>query len=283
MAALPVQQAFSINRAISHGWEAFKRNPAAWIIGGFLLSLTGQGGGGGGNNLGNQSSYESSGDPSLDQFLQGMQAGLAATQLGIACFCGIVGLLIHAWIQPGFVRMSRNMVVNGSAEMGTLFTSTDCFVRQLLWDLLAGIISFGAAAISAVPGGALIAAAFLVAGDGEPNIALLIGGFVLVFSIMLPVLVYVGIGLMFGSYAIALEDSGPMQALERSWGMAAGNRLHLFLFNLVTGLFNLLGVCACCVGVWITRPVVETGKIEGWLLATDPNYENFAFTKDLGL
>lgn len=280
MAALPVSEAFSISRAIGHGWEAFKRNPAAWIIGGFLLSLTGQGGGG--NSFNNQS-FQSSGDPSVDQFMQGMEAGLALTQLGIACFCGIVGLLIHAWVMPGFVRMSRDMVVNGSAEMGTLFGATDCFVRQLLWDLLVGIVSFGAFVVAAIPGGGLLAAAFLVNDGGEPNPALLIGGLVLLVLIAVPVLIYVGIGLMFGSYAIALEDSGPMDALERSWAMASGNRIHLFLFNLVTGLFNILGVCACCVGVWVTRPVVETGKVEAWLLATDPNFENFAFSKDLGL
>lgn len=281
MAALPISEAFSFSRAISHGFEALKRNPVAWIVAGFLLSLSG-GGGGGGNNFSGLN-RSGTGDPDLDALMQGMEAGLAVTTVGIACCCGFVGMILRAWIVPGFVRMSRDMVVNGSAELGTLFSATDVFMTQFLWELLKGLIGFGTFVVAAIPGGAVLGAAFLMADGGEPNVALLIAGGALMVLIAVPILIYVQLGLLFGEYHIALDGSGVMEALERSWSLASGNRLHLFLFNIVTGLVAVLGILLCCVGIWATAPAVRTGAVEAFLLATRDDWEGFAFPRELGL
>ena len=125
--------------------------------------------------------------------------------------------------------------------------------------------------ITALPGGALIGVGIM-----QSNVVLGIGGAILLMLLVFPTLIYVGLGLAFGDHAVALDNAGPTEALEKSWGLASGNRLHLFLFLFVYGIARLAlaiaGLMMLCIGalftVPISRAVTDVGFTEGYLLLT---------------
>ena len=73
------------------------------------------------------------------------------------------------------------------------------------------------------------------------------------------------LGISLVPMAVAVERRGAFDSFSRSWELVRGNRLQLFLFHLVTGLFTLLGVCLLCVGVFITGPLAYTAQMEAYL------------------
>ena len=51
-------------------------------------------------------------------------------------------------------------------------------------------------------------------------------------------------------------------------GLEHWSILTLFVFSLVSGLFTLLGLLACCVGIFVTRTISDIALTESFLLAT---------------
>lgn len=249
-------EAFSPVRAIQHGFEGLKRQPVGVLLGGFFMVLTSGGGGGNGGN-----SIPQDADPDV----QAIMAAVTLAVVGIAACLGIVFWIFRSWLHPGWIRLHRDLVLDGHAEVSALFSGADAFVSMLLWKLLKGVIGMGAALAALVPGGVLLGLSFL--GD-EPNTPLAVAGGVLCLIFLVPTALYVGLGLSLGEFAVALEGAGPTEALSRSWELAAGNRLTLLVFYAVTGFFGMLGILACCVGVFVTRPIADVGTTEAYLLAT---------------
>lgn len=277
---------FDFSRAISHGWEALKRQPIGLLLGAFLMSITEGGGGGGGGGGSDQENGDWNFGGSIDHLgqvlspsdllgqagapfdqLGGLGVGLAAGLVGCMICCGILAFLFRSWLEPGYIRLQRDVVVNGSGEIGALFSGGDAFLNMLLWKLLSGVIGLGTLAFALLPGGALAAAGYFA---GE-NTALMVAGAALAVLVALPAVIYVGLGLTLGNYAVALDGLKPVDALERSWSMARNNRVHLFVFLFVTGLFWILGILLCCVGIIATRAIRDVGVTEAYLLATRPD------------
>jgi hypothetical protein len=96
---------------------------------------------------------------------------------------------------------------------------------------------------------------------------------------VVPTMIYVGIGLAFGDRAVVIDGLGPTAALDRSWSLAKGNRIQLFVFLFVTRLFWLVGILLCCIGIVLTRAIVDVGTTEAYMLATQPNTDALALPK----
>ena len=295
---LPVSAAFSARRAISHGWAALKREPVGLLLGSFLLSIVeGGGGGGGGNNLGNLGNLGSSGSSggssgssggggsdwsqSMDDFGNfDDPAFLGVMAVALSCVCGLQLLfwLAASFLKPGYMQLHRELLIEGVSSPGKLFGGGAQFKSMAMWKLLKGLIGLGVAVVALAPGGGLLAV-----GASQDNQTLMFVGAMLMAMIAGPILIYVGIGLMLGEHAVALEDMGPMDALERSWELARGNRISLFFYGLVTGLFNIVGVLMCCVGVIGTKAMVDFGTTEAYMLATRGDWDEWRLIEDLGL
>jgi hypothetical protein len=276
---LPISAAFSFSRAISHGWEALKREPIGLLLGSFLLAITD--GGGGGNSGSNFNSGGSGGDPfggSGDAFNDPAVLGIMAVAFGCACILGIAFWLARSFLTPGYFLLHQRILVEGSGSPGVLFSGGAQFKSMALWKLLKGVISLGVVMVAISPGAAL---AIIGATSDQPP--LMIAGGVLAMLVTAPVMIYVGLGLALGDHAVALDDLGPMDGLERSWDMARGNRLSLFGYFLVLGFFNMLGIFACCVGVFATKAIADFGTTEAYLLATRDGWEDWALVQDIGL
>lgn len=295
------EEAFSPSRAVRHGWEAFKRVPLPMWLGAFLVGL-GQGGGGGGFNpaqfadLAGTGSDDTGGGLDLEGLfdnlrifglqvaegvgfpLQGLGGGelgvLVGAMAGVICValcCGLFLFLVTAWAFVGYLRLHRQILETGTGDFTSLFSGADRFLSMLLWMLLNAAIVLGTLLATLLPGGVMLGV-----GLALETTALMVGGGLLMAVVAVPALIYVSLGLTLGAYALVFEELEVMQALARSWSLAAGNRLHLFVYGLVLGLFavvlTIAGLCMCLVGVLITGPmangIVMFGTSEAFLLYT---------------
>ena len=123
--------------------------------------------------------------------------------------------------------MHREVLTDGVSFPGRLFGGKEQFKSMAMWKFLKGVIGLGTGMVAMAPGGAIA-----IVGAIQENETLLLVGVILILLIGLPAIVYVSLGLMLGEHAVALEDMGPMDALERSWSLARGNRFSLLLFKL---------------------------------------------------
>lgn len=259
-----LSESFDISRAISHGMDALKAQPIGMLVGGLLLTFTqgGTGGGGGGGDFGQGGGFSEA------------QIAAFGVLIGLGLCCGVLFLLVRCWFEPGWYRFHRELARDGDAQLGVMFTGSDAFVSMLLWKLLKGLISFGSLTVAMLPGA-------VVAGFGylqDQNAAIMIAGGALAMVVGIPAMIYVSLGLLFGERAVALDGYKPVDALDLSWNMARGNRFHMLIFSIATGLFTLLGLLLCCIGVIATRAVTDFGFTEGYLLATRSEARDYKLT-----
>jgi hypothetical protein len=204
--------------------------------------------------------------------------GIAAVALSCVCGLQLMFWLAASFLKPGYFQLHRELLIEGISSPGKLFGGGSQFKAMAMWTLLKGVIGLGVAVVALAPGGGLMAV-----GVSQNNDALMGVGGLLMLIIAGPALIYVGLGLMLGEHAVALEDMGPMDALERSWELARGNRMSLFFFSFLTGLFNIVGVMLCCVGVIGTKAMIDFGTTEAYMLATNSDWDDWRFIEDVGL
>lgn len=231
------------------------------FVGGCLKSCTEGGGGSSFNGLGNDESSTDalermltggggSPDPSalvppeIGELLGGV--GLVAV-IAVVLVILFLALCFRAWIVAGWIKLHRSIVVEGEGDFSVLFSGASHFLPMLGWVFTQFVILAGSALLASVPG--------IVVG----SLAGWVVGVVLVVVLAIPVGVYVGLGLACGGHAVVLEDLGPAEALGRSWDLAAGNRIGLFVFQAASGVLSILalilGICMLCVGVFVTGPI----------------------------
>jgi uncharacterized membrane protein len=134
----------------------------------------------------------------------------------------------------------------------------------------------GVVTVAALPAIASAGVAYGLHADKD-----MILGVAVIFALLfvLPTMIYVGIGLAFGDRAVVIDGLGPTEALDRSWSLARGNRIQLFAFLVATRLFWFLGIFLCCIGIVLTRAIVDVGTTEAYMLATQPNSEEWVLPK----
>jgi hypothetical protein len=267
---MDVSEAFAPSRAIAHGIAALKREPLGLVLGGFLLGLSqiGSGLNGGGN-------FSDMKNLTPQEALAVASAMLAVGLVGM--ILSLIGWIFRCWFVPGWLRFQRDIAIEGAGDVATMFRG-GAFGRMIGWTLLAGFVRFGTTLVALIPTFAL--GGFALATENESTRGVLaIAAGIAALLIAVPVAIYVSLGLVLGQYAVGLEDAGAMDALERSWELARGNRLSLLLFAVVTALVNLLGLLMCCVGAFATTPIAEFAWTESFLLATREDGHTFALMK----
>lgn len=273
-----VSDAFDIGRGFSHGLAALQRSALPLLVGGLIMSCTEGGGGGGGSmdpsgfeDLQNMEGMEGLKDISLDN------PEFVAILLVVAAILVVVALFVFAlrcWIHPGYIRLQQAAIVAGEGTFGDLFSGGDRFFAIAGWKILKALVGMGVFMVAGLPGIGLIIAG--AAGGGDPNAGLLAGGVLLLLLLALPAMIYVGLGLTMGELAVTIEGRGALEALERSWSLARGRRLHLLLFFIVFGIAQfiaaIVGICLLCIGALVTVPamrsIYEVAFTEGFLLIT---------------
>jgi hypothetical protein len=273
---MEINEAFAPIRGIRHGFAAIRRAPLSVLAGGFLmLTVTICSGGGGGGGGGDVDQLTRDTSPEIGLAIALMMFGVAL----LGALVGLVFFAVRCWLLPGWIRLQRHVVEHGTDDLPKLFSGGDVFVRMILWRLLQGFIRFSTALLAILPGGALLAYGFF----RGPDMTIVAAGAALAALVALPVLIYIDLGLRLGDQLVTLEGLGAIDALDRSWELARGNRVTLWLFFFVTDLFAVLGVLFCGVGIFATRAISDVAVTEAFLLATVPEAGNYVLPREEGL
>jgi len=185
----------------------------------------------------------------------------------VGCGLGLIAFLASSWVRPGVFLNLKSVLATGEVDSHGIFDHQGLFVQVLLARLLKGAIGLVVALLVMSP---LIIAFFVALGaDEDFGGVLMIGALIFFFLIGFPTLIYLTCGLAFVGEIVIYEGASPMEALSRSWNLASGNRLQIFLYGLVTGVFSLLGLLLCCIGVLATGAVVTLAWGEAYLQLSD--------------
>ena len=244
------RDAYDPFRALGGAWTLVRRAPAVMLTGGLVLAILESGW-----SLGFEVENED-----------------WAVALGCAfCAAGVVIMGLLALFNAGVATAVERVAVQGEARMSDVFRA-----RGRFWPMVLGGFLIAALFLAAVVPLALVALAVgvMVSALGGEEAGIAVG--VLAFLLLSPALIYVGLGLALVPEAIALERLGPFEAVARGWRLARGNRLWLFWFSLVLFVFELLGLCCCCVGVLATTAFSKIARFEAYLRLVRDDHELWA-------
>ncbi len=285
----PLREALDITERLTSGFRALKVAPWPLLLGAFVMQCTEGGSGGSGNYSGTDDGDGGDSWESYDWERLGaragdldwldpanMMGGLGGAELGVIAavvlllvvvglLCGGAMLAFRSWVHGGYLRLHREVLCTGTGSCETHIGAKDVFLSMIGFKLLWGLIYTGTLMLALLPGGVLLG--FGVFTDLDALMAVGVGLMVL---LAIPVALYVTLGLVFGELAVALDGARAVEAVERSWDLARGNRGWLFVYLCVTGLFTLVGICLFCFGIVVTRAIADTGFTEAYLLTTNP-------------
>lgn len=158
---------------------------------------------------------------------------------------GILAWVFGTWLGCGLGLFFLKTARGQRAELGDIFTGGPFFLSMLVANLLFGLMMWGIAFV----------------GIGLPVlVGMAIGREVVVILglCIATVIVLVVLGLIFSQFFWGILDRnvGPIEALRLSAVITQGNRFTLFVLYLLGFFIQLLGVLACCIGVFVTTPFI---------------------------
>ena len=244
------RRAFDPVRALGSAWTLMIRAPLTLIGGGILITLT-------------DCDFTSGVSAARDEEVWRDPRVLAAG--GVACCLGLLLFLFNCLLQVGFAGALQRVMVTGEQRFSDLFKDRGLWLGMVV----ARVIKFFLLLFSFLPFFFLCVAPILIAAAlGLPAVGVVAGG---IFALCyLPIWVYVLLGFLLVEQAVAVESKNPVEALQRSWELARGNRLHLLLFAIVTTIVELAGLLLCCFGVLFTSAWSYAAWYESYVRLTLP-------------
>ena len=244
-------RAYDPIRALQTAWKALNRSPLPLLVGGVLLTLTDGGGGSGGGSW-NDDHHRGA---DWDQIWP-----ILLPVVGICCCLGIAVFLFASWVRVGFANTVESVLKTGEATVGQVFQSKGRFGNIVFARILVILIHIAVW----IPFLAAFGIVLAITEGFERHEEL---GFLLIPAglITLPVWIYVALGLSLVDQAAALEGLQPSACLKRSWSLVSGHRWMLLLYWVVGWVFSALGLCLCCIGVFLTNTLFEIAKSESYI------------------
>jgi hypothetical protein len=146
---------------------------------------------------------------------------LVVLGVGISLFGLLAALALYSFFNVGLIRMYCAAARNEPIDLGVLFRGLDRLLPMVGVQLLFGL---------AVGLGLLF---FIVPG------------------------IILSLGLLFAPYYVADAGLGPVEAIKASWAATTGERGKVFLFGVAACGVSLLGLLACCLGIYAAVPVIS--------------------------
>jgi hypothetical protein len=146
--------------------------------------------------------------------------------------CAIIAIAVSTFFEAGYIRMAVTTATGGTPTFGQLFSGGDRFFPLLGANLLIG----------------------MAAGLG------------LMFCIVPGVLLMIGFA--FAPYLVVEARMGPIQAMTESWRLAKGQWANIFVFGIAAIGVSLLGLVACCIGVYAAYAVISVAFAIAYLRVT---------------
>lgn len=225
---------FSIGEAIHFGWSNLKRRLGFFIGVGLVYAI----------------------------FLLGLSLAQSATEdvRDLSGLLSLVAYVVQLLLVAGYLRITLRVLDGEEPQFSELFT-----YWSLIWKIAVSHVIYSVTIqtglLLSIATAILIGPAAISIGTGalsNPSLAVLF-----VAALLLPLMLMVagiGAGIFFGvrlalfAYFIVDAGSGPIDALKRSWKATRGVFWKLFLFGIVVGAINLVGIIFLLVGLLVTLP-----------------------------
>lgn len=247
------REAFDPIRALKSSWTALFKAPLPLFIGGIILLITE----GGNSPVGYGMQFR-------DRHQFHAMMPFLGVMIAFSCCLGLVFFLVSSWVSIGFANSVEQTLRTGDSDVGVVFETKGRFGEMILARILQALVGIAAALPLVV---IVVAAALLndrgILGDTPAAVLGIAGALV-----YLPVLFYVVLGLALVMPAVALDGLSPFEALKRSWTLVGGNRWQLVLYVIVLAITHVLGICLCCVGVFLTGTLGQIAWNESYLALT---------------
>jgi hypothetical protein len=151
--------------------------------------------------------------------------------------------VIQIWIGLGQIIFLLKLIRKGEGDYGSIFAGGPYLIRMILASLLMVALFATMFLVCAIPA---VIAGFATK---QPEIGFLVFVLVVFFPF-----IYVTLAISPCQYLVVDQGLGPLDALQASFAITKGNKLAIFAAGLVAGLFGLLGLFGCCIGIVFTAP-----------------------------
>jgi uncharacterized membrane protein len=216
-------KSFSYSRVLGFGWDVMKYN--FWFFAGvcavlFLISLLGQ--------------------------IPGQIMAHYPTAIPPFWFFVLFGVIfiIQTILGIGLIKIALSFCDGQKPGFGTLFNGFDCFWRYVGAGLLYGLIIGGASVACVLP--------LMLLSTVMHNPCFILPA--LIPFLILVVILSIKFSLCF--YFVIDKGLGPINALKASSRATGGAKWSLFVFSILCGLINLLGILCFLVGLFATVPTI---------------------------
>jgi len=178
----------------------------------------------------------------------------------VASLIGLVtcGILAPALVNCGVMFMVFRKLLYGRVEIGNVWDGMKRFVPALLAALL---LLIPALVINLISQGPQIAVSMA---DPDNQGAMMAASlWNMAVGTVLSIVFYAVI--LFVFVHIAARNVGPVEAIQASWEVFRRNPLMFCLVGFVYQLIAGLGVIACCVGVFVTMPLITAATVHAYI------------------
>ena len=270
MGALRHGHAFDPTRSFEAACKLLKQAPGTVMVGGLLLFFLEGGGSGGFQGIYQFRHGMGADGREFRRLFEDVQPWLLLLVPLIACV-GLAFFALSSWIQVGFARAVEHALRTGRDDVGMIFSGGDRLGPMLLARFLCVLVGIG----TTLPIGAAVFALVMFSAHGNPP--LIVGfGCVLFGLLWLIVAAYIGLGLLLVKPIVALEKCSPTEAIARSWQLSSGQRWRLLWFVIFQLFMAIAGICLCCVGTFITAPLIQVMRMEVYIaLAKGDEYPHW--------
>ncbi len=155
-----------------------------------------------------------------------------------------VTFIIEIILGIGLIKIALSFCDGRKPRFSTLFNGLDCFWRYIGTGLLYSLIVGGVSIVCVLP--------FVLLSTVMHSPCLILP--VLIACLILVVILSIKFSLCF--YFVVDKGLGPIKALKASSRATGGVKWSLFVFGILCGLINLLGMLCFFVGLFATVPTI---------------------------
>ena len=148
----------------------------------------------------------------------------SATYYAVHVPLSVVGWLIAEFFMAGFIRAALRAVRTNDASFGDFFAAGERFLPFVAMSFLKSLATVVGLLLLVVPG------------------------------------IIVGLGFANAPYFVIDQKLGPIASLKASWEVSEGQKGNLFVLFLAEVGVMILGMLACCVGMFVAVPVMMLAR-----------------------
>ncbi len=244
---------FDLSRLFTFVWQAFQRELPMLILTGLVVI--------GGQIVGSV----------LSQIVQaiagGIGSGIGGEKTGVATtlLASVIVLpfstVLQGLLTMGSFRMYLDVLLGKKADFARVFSQVGKLGQYVVQLLAIGVLVIPAVLAM----GVVFGISLVVGGVGLTHADKMfdrMNGFGIAVLVLGAIVLYVAIifftlSVIFAQMELVYGGCSGVEALQRTWSLASGNRLTILGYLMVSGLIAIVSIAACCVGFLAGFPLSQ--------------------------